>query len=1402
MISCNVKSTVTNPVTNNEEESRLFNDLLSFAKKFPDRRNKIVDIYLKVISPANLDVLKENMELNEQGEPNIGDLLRVTDLAEYIDEESIQKYLKQQLNVGKQVDDTTENYTAMVEKIIKFNDYNSLRGNYIAILNHITTEKGRKLYITAEPYSESTRKIADDFKRAYNLNNKIKDVLQKAGISIYAYDSLQDELATGEIDFKAAVDGATGLKTIIKIAKGSKGKQSLPEEFSHFVYECLKNEELAKRLVNIISNNNLEEAILGDEYDLNYEKYNGDKEALTHEAITSLIRQYFLENEGIVPDNVKSLSERLKKVFKQKFSRLDENEIQKLVDEAITSIQKISSGVFTDPDRLSSDLIKINKTLFHLDERVNRDIKLLQKIINTEIKRASIYDTYANKKFIDKEKEFIAKLEKYQKTEDQRQALGIAMFVQKALGTFKSLSDKIKQIKDNPNMSINEKCKVLREVKSYLASYTNVLEDIRRAANQEAESTDSNYNIDTNFFKGEIKTIVDNAFIAANDLEIAYDESAKPLFMAFMKPFMGEEIVVPFGKNKGEKMSVDRFVNEAVTDISFLDRWLNSMTNSGDWMNKLFAVAVKQQNTKTRLETIDYQKKLIAAGLKLEKAGITDQSFVFERDNEDNLTLNFVSKYNWGQYRIDKNKFEQSFNDKFGEDRSKWTKAQRKERNAAVKEWNRKHLQKDKETKYNVPSDMYLNPEYDRIQNNKAMKEFYDTMLEMKQLFDSWLPNTKQQAYTVPVIMKDLVERVKDASNLRGAGIAVLESLRDEVIRRSDDVDFGMEGETVYGDSFIKKRLAFDSTPINRLPIYYQKLRGDTFTKSGRLIQRGDNVNDVSTDIVSTMSAYAYMAVNYKNMNDIVDALEVARDFLDRNQEVQISEGGKPVVEKIKFMGREFEQKALKQSGTRISQQRDDFFSAQVYGRYFADAGTITILGQTFDLSKLADLSNKLTSLNGLALNFLAGFANVNQGVIMMDIDAKAKEFFNTKNVAKGDLAYAKYLPDYMLEIGSRAKKSMMALFDDEYNIMQEYDRKIRDIRFDRRQWFQKMFGSDFLYFTTNSGEHWMQHRTFFSLVDAEPLTDENGNEILITDAYDRKFIQEDGSLGDTDQGLGAKLVMKTGLHDRNGNRIITREESKDHGAIKENEISQEEFTNYFSRKVSEINHRLHGIYNTEDMNAFQRTAIGRMAMIFRKWIVPAVNRRYRGIDYNFDLDEWTEGYYHTVGRLMGQIYYDIRNGEFNWELFKDELTDTEKANVRRAMTEMAILGAIVLALMIIDWDDNKDKPWAIKMMEYQLRRMRTEVGAIAPTLLLPNELFKIIQSPTADVRTWQAIIDTFKLLNPANYSTEEEDLIRSGRYKGHTKAYKIFYQSPLFPFNNDWYNMLHPEETIPFYKR
>ena len=43
---------------------------------------------------------------------------------------------------------------------------------------------------------------------------------------------------------------------------------------------------------------------------------------------------------------------------------------------------------------------------------------------------------------------------------------------------------------------------------------------------------------------------------------------------------------------------------------------------------------------------------------------------------------------------------------------------------------------------------------------------------------------------------------------------------------------------------------------------------------------------------------------------------------------------------------------------------------------------------------------------------------------------------------------------------------------------------------------------------------------------------------------------------------------------------------------------------------------------------------------------------------------------------------------------------------------------------------------------------------------------------------------------------------MESGRYKGHTRAYKIFMTSPFVPMNSTIYKSLHPEEIIPFYNQ
>jgi hypothetical protein len=84
------------------------------------------------------------------------------------------------------------------------------------------------------------------------------------------------------------------------------------------------------------------------------------------------------------------------------------------------------------------------------------------------------------------------------------------------------------------------------------------------------------------------------------------------------------------------------------------------------------------------------------------------------------------------------------------------------------------------------------------------------------------------------------------------------------------------------------------------------------------------------------------------------------------------------------------------------------------------------------------------------------------------------------------------------------------------------------------------------------------------------------------------------------------------------------------------------------------------------------------------------------------------------------------------------------------------------------------------------------------------GEGLKIIKSPAAGINTLEHTLDLVGLLNPYNYEVfaGEEALMQSGRYKGKSRATKLFYDSPIIPINKTIYKVLHPEEGIPFYKQ
>lgn len=1335
-------------VRNNKDQivdSRLFKDLLAYTG---NNRAETTRLYLITKSSEFIKDWNPRLTLDENNEPTLRSLLQKTNFSDIIPESKVLERLNREIGYYKRGMDrpalwvnNDENYQKLLQKVISFNQTSDFRDDYVAKIIKIQDTESPRIFIGVKVEKRNRLNSIDANKMAYNanLNSRLRDILAANGIAVGALTDLEKRMGiNGVTDFDVARTAANGMIEMIRLANGIEGEKALPEEFAHFAIEAMGESPLINRLINNLSSSGLIGEILGDEYETYNTLYKGDTAKLAKEAAGKLLAKHLLKSEPIGQKPYKNLLERVISAIKSFFKTINVNQIQKAIYEADKDFGRLARDILNGrmDEEISIDNIKSSDLFYQTNERIQRDRKVLQNIINNELKRLKIYEKRnPNSQFSTNQRLLIDRLE--MELYDNNEIEGIYSFLDNALEELQKVSYRLELLRDTPATNVNERASVLRDVRNYMYSYKNIIEDIRKALVDEERYDDNRYG-------QRVRVLLNDTSNLLGDLFVKYNSVSMPLFVDFIKPFVGENIMIPFGKFKGKVIKAEDLVKMADKDISFFDRWLDSMADSSDYMLKVMDQAVKKSKEQARSRTIDVMKQLQAATIKLEKAGIKNTDWMFERDSKGNLSGNYISEINQALFKEKVREMFKSLNEKYGKNPVGENAEKYKKERQAWFDANMEIVNGKKVPKMSI----YGNKQYQRL--NAAQKEYYDTVMNIKSQLDSYLPEKYTTLTNAVKIRKDLLERVKSSDGVRSGAKQIWKSIKDEFIRRTDDVDFG-DRATVKD---------FEGNEVQTLPIYFTKLK------------EGESANDLSTDIVSTLTAYAAMANDFDEMNKVIDVLELGRDLLRERQVIQ-TQGGKPLVEKFKAVGRKVESKLTKEGeATRFVQRLNDFFEMQVYGRYMADEGTF---GKTnIDKGKVANFVNRVTSMNNLALNVLSGISNIATGKVMMRIESFAGEFFNEKNTITADRIYGQSLPAYLAEIGSRVKTSKLALWDELFNVMQEYEQDVREVNFDRKTWFSKMFGTSTLFFMNNAGEHWMQNRTSLALADAYKMKAPNGKIVSLWDAMEVVPIDKNN------KKLGAKLQLKQGYKKADGS-----------------DFTQDDIIK-FSRRSAAINQRMHGIYNKADRSAVQRLAIGRMGMMFRKWIKPSLNRRFKSASYNYDLDAWTEGYYRTSGRFLLQLARDLRETQFNIAARWNELTSTEKANIKRALTETGHFLAVMAIIGLIEWSDDKDRPWLVRMTEYQMRRLYTELGAMIPGKSMISEGLKIIKSPAAGVNTIENILDLTKLLNPWNYTDE----IQSGRYEGHSTAYKSFFESPVIPMNRTIYRGLHPETGIPFFKQ
>lgn len=494
------------------------------------------------------------------------------------------------------------------------------------------------------------------------------------------------------------------------------------------------------------------------------------------------------------------------------------------------------------------------------------------------------------------------------------------------------------------------------------------------------------------------------------------------------------------------------------------------------------------------------------------------------------------------------------------------------------------------------------------------------------------------------------------------------------------------------------------------------------------------DIKDQSFDLSTIYLKYYQMAADYGMKNDILPQMEMARFFINTRSIVKTDSQGNPIYKTYRTIEKKIAEKVTKSKGNnQLADQFNDWFEMVMYGKKEIAEGDFNFFGLKIDKAKALNYLNKFTALNVLALNFRSGVSNVVLGEALQTGEAFASQYMTTKSYTKANKFFWEHIMGTIEDIGARKPNGLVNRLYEEFQIAAEpVDTNLKD-----NTRAKALAKTSSLYFIMHAGDFYMQSRLFLGMLANKEAKDSSGNVIgNMLDMYTVK----DGKLT-----LDSKVDLNKSKWTEDDQRS-------------------------FSLRTKGIMSGLHGEYSEIGRSAMQRYALGRMGIMFRKFIVPGLKRRWKKATYVQRINDYSEGYYRTTTRFFTNVFKEMKTMQLSalgqeWS----SLTKMEKSNIIRTMADVAFLiAAIILAGVFLgDEDDDDDKGWWADFMAYQMLRFKTELLFFTPKI---DEAMTLLRSPMATMSTFENVAKlSGQIFNP----TQEYE---RGPWKDHLKLEKIFW--------------------------
>lgn len=421
------------------------------------------------------------------------------------------------------------------------------------------------------------------------------------------------------------------------------------------------------------------------------------------------------------------------------------------------------------------------------------------------------------------------------------------------------------------------------------------------------------------------------------------------------------------------------------------------------------------------------------------------------------------------------------------------------------------------------------------------------------------------------------------------------------------------------------------------------------------------DADNVSTDLLHSIMRFKMASDRYNVQNKYVPLANNLLSLVQKTSPVESDTEGFKILDKAaKAVGitNGINKYVKKHEQSNVVAMLESFIDTQIYGIARKDA-KFNLGGITIDTGKIADTIMSFASHTQIAFDPLTSLANSLNAQIQIAEEAFAGQFIDKKTWWEAQKYYNTHELDFIHDSLQPYNKSFIGTLMDTYDAMQgeyvdEFGHKLT------KSAFKAKISSGIGFSMMHKGEHRAATIMMLSLLNKQKV----GNKTLFE------------------------------LH---------KEQFEKEGKIELDFSTQ--------TRLHAINKRLHGVYNRFDAPEIQRHALGRLIIMYRKFLAPGLKRRFKQEGLDYELGDYTEGMYRVFYKTM---FTDVKKLALALQNKQGEMTPYELYNLRRAIFEHLVImttGILSYALIGLGGFNDEDEEYLYGAILYQVLRVNSELS-------------------------------------------------------------------------------------------